>query len=235
MTEMYERMEQVPSMDPDCRQTQRDQHIIMEVKATIAKAIMRDTFVAATFLDRDPQFLSQHNEGLQAHSNNSNKHALFRNNTNQLSYFVKSPSTKGIYMNTIDNLEASIKAQVSSKASQFRIQRMPIRFKQLKKMKVIRNFYRPGGVFKDFREETRAMLDRAFTIDKQFLKTPKFIKDKVDLENIEQVLRRHFRQLKDQFTYQIAASGAKQYPVIGWLDYVDQCQKWRILGLNLTS
>ena len=58
---------------------------------------------------------------------------------------------------------------------------LPIRFKQLKKMRVIRKFSRPKSVFKDFIEVTPAMLDAAFDIDKQLLKTPKFIKDADEL------------------------------------------------------
>lgn len=100
-------------------------------------------------------------------------------------------------------------------------------------MRIIRKFARNKSVFKDFIEVKESMLQKAFETDVQYLKTPKFIKDSRQLQDVNDVLRKHFGLLKDQFIYQIA--DIKYYPVIGWMDYVHQCDSWGFVGKDLTN
>ena len=90
-------------------------------------------------------------------------------------------------------------------------------------------------MFRDYRLESDEMILKAFTTDKQYMKTPKFIKDKQDLEEVEKILLKYFRQLKQQFNYQIANGGQSAYPAIGLLGYADQCYKWRVFGPTLSQ
>ena len=66
---------------------------------------------------------------------------------------------------------------------------MKIAFKRVMKMKQIRNFSKPNSVFADWAEDTTKKLDKAFELDMQFLKTPKFIKDPYDLQETHNVLK----------------------------------------------
>lgn len=69
------------------------------------------------------------------------------------------------------------------------IRTMKIAFKRVMKMKQIRNFSKPNSVFADWAEDTTKKLDKAFELDMQFLKTPKFIKDPYDLQETHNVLK----------------------------------------------
>ena len=49
---------------------------------------------------------------------------------------------------------------------------------------------------------------------------------------MEDVLRKHFKALKDQFLCQIA--NVDTYPVIGMIDYSKHCDNWGIIDKDLT-
>ena len=100
-------------------------------------------------------------------------------------------------------------------------------------MKEIRNFNRPKSVFGPFTFTTQKLIDKGFEKDAQYIKTHKFIKDSNELAATLQVLKKYYRELKDQFQIQIATP--KNYPVIGWLDYVNTCNQWGIVGEGLTG
>lgn len=72
-------------------------------------------------------------------------------------------------------------------------------YKKIKKVKQIRNFFRPKSVFAEFRLDTEKKLDDGFELDKQFMKTNKFIKDPSELAATLSVLRKYYGPLKDQF------------------------------------
>ena len=110
---------------------------------------------------------------------------------------------------------------------------MRVHFKRVKKVKMLRNFRRSTSVFHDWRVDTRKNMDKAFQIDSQFIKTDKFIKDKVDAEATLEVLREYFQPLKNQFLNQ--CSIPKFYPVITWLEFSKACKNWNIFDKYLSS
>ena len=75
-------------------------------------------------------------------------------------------------------------------------------------------------------------MDKAFELDKQYMKISKFIKDSEELNEVIKVLRKYFAILKDQYINCIA--NPKFYPVIGWLDYSKACEIWKMYDKNLT-
>ena len=100
-------------------------------------------------------------------------------------------------------------------------------------MKVIRHFVKPKSVYKEYNEDTERILDKAFALDKQFMKINKMVKDPAEVERIMLVLRKYYPQMRDQYINLIA--NKKSYPVINWLDYVNSCKTWKIIDRNLSS
>ena len=64
------------------------------------------------------------------------------------------------------------------------------------------------------------------------MKLRRFIKDDTDKNNTLRVLEENFPFLKNQFTRLIST---RSYPVIDWLDFVGECQKWKIIDMDLTQ
>ena len=116
-----------------------------------------------------------------------------------------------------------------------------VRYKQTKKMRIIRHFKRKNSMFKDFLEVTEKMTDAAFEKEKAFLKTARFIKPEkeglpmTEIQNVHLVIQKYYGALYEQFVYQIASVNV--YPVIGWLDFVRQTEHgYKIVdGSSLTS
>ena len=79
------------------------------------------------------------------------------------------------------------------------LQNMKIAYKDIKKVKQIRQFSFPDSIFADWRKDTPQSLATAFELDAQFVKTFKFIKDPVDREKTMKVLGTYFGPLKNQF------------------------------------
>lgn len=104
------------------------------------------------------------------------------------------------------------------------LQNMKIAYKDIKKVKQIRQFSFPGSIFAEWQKDTPNALDKAFELDAQFVKTFKFIKDPIDLGETMKVLKTYFRPLKNQFTNQIC--NPKFFPVITWMEFSDACAKW---------
>ena len=65
------------------------------------------------------------------------------------------------------------------------------------------------------------------------MKTHKFIKDKNQEEEVIDVLRDYYPELKDQFATQIG--NIENYPVVSWLDFVNACKDWKIVDKNLSQ
>jgi len=147
--------------------------------------------------------------------------------TNQLDVVIKHPDEIGCnYLCVPELRRTSLNKHLSA-------HKAPIFHKQVKKVKVIRHFHRPQSVFAEFQEDKEKDLDKAFELDKQYMKIPKFIKDPNEVDAVMKVLREYFPQLRDQFNNQIA--NPKFYPVIGWLDYVNSCKTWELIDKYLTS
>mmetsp|Transcript_2384 Transcript_2384/g.3646 ORF Transcript_2384/g.3646 Transcript_2384/m.3646 type:complete len:201 (-) Transcript_2384:870-1472(-) len=79
--------------------------------------------------------------------------------------------------------------------------RVPYYYKKIKKVSMVRHFYRPNSIFSDYAEPTKKLLGLGFDNDKQFLKNPKFIKDPKDLAKTEDVLRKFYPKLLLQFMH----------------------------------
>lgn len=69
--------------------------------------------------------------------------------------------------------------------------------------------------------------------DRKFKKLPKFIKDRVDLQNTYDVLLEYYPQIKNFYVNCIA--NPKSFPVIDWLDFVNISKDWGIIDASLTS
>ena len=98
---------------------------------------------------------------------------------------------------------------------------------------MIRHFVKDVSVFADWREDTLEMSNKAFVLDSQFIKSPKFIKDKDDLDATHSVLRKHFQLLKNEFLN--LCSNPKFYPVITWLEFSKACKQWQLFDEYLSS
>ena len=109
---------------------------------------------------------------------------------------------------------------------------MRISYKEVKKVKHVRTFFRPKSVFADWQMDTPQLIDKAFGLDTQFMKTFKFIKDPTDLADTLKVLKEHFVALKSEFLNMIA--NVKWYPVVTWLEYSQACKHWQLFDQNLS-
>ena len=176
----------------------------------LQEKIGEETFVVATFLP-----CQQHAMRTASVSGN------------QVEAVIKHPGQIGVnYLGIPDIRRTPMNKHLSaSKGS--------VHYKQIKKIKQIRKFWRPNSVFAGFVEDTSKGLDKGFELDRQYMKIPKFIKDPEEANDVMRVLRKYFPQLKDQFLSQIA--NPKFYPVVGWLDYGNACTQWQIVDKNLTS
>ena len=149
--------------------------------------------------------------------------ALYLPSKKNLEFMVKHNDLEGIFYQSCAMQE--MKSQS--------IKTIPPVEKMIKKVKEIRHFNLKSSVFNKFIQDDEAILDRAFELDNELSKMPKFVKDKDDLNKSMKVLRKHYPNLKNQFISQIA--NPKSYPVIDWLDFVDACNHWDIIDKNLTA
>ena len=113
------------------------------------------------------------------------------------------------------------------------LRKMRIQYKRVKKVKMLRNFCFKTSVFAKWKMDTKPMRDKAFTIDCQFIKSDKFIKDQDDLDATHDVLREYFQPLKNQFLTQ--CSIPKFYPVITWMEFSRACKLWNIYDKYLNT
>ena len=98
---------------------------------------------------------------------------------------------------------------------------------------MMRQFEKKNSVFAKWRVDSKPMRDKAFTIDSQFIKSDKFIKDPDDLEATNSILRDYFEPLKNQFLTQ--CSIPKFYPVITWMEFSRACKHWDIYDKYLNG
>lgn len=136
---------------------------------------------------------------------------------------IKHPSFKGVYF--LNNLLIPRNKQMS-------INKLVPKYKQVKKVRKIRRFYKPDSVFAKWKEDTTESLDEAFELDWQYMKMDKFMNNPEDIETIKPLYRRFFQALKNQFLTLI--SHPKTYPQIPWLTFINYCKKWMVVDESLT-
>lgn len=98
--------------------------------------------------------------------------------------------------------------------------------KRVKEYKIIRKFDKPVSMFRDFPEDSPALLKKAFQKDIEQWKLGRVIKDQFEYRRICDLLFSHTEQIKSIFTNQIALSS---FPSISWIDFGQMCQQWRIV------
>ena len=119
----------------------------------------------------------------------------------QLNVCIKSPDIPGVFYTRLTGLAK----QLEKTGKGLTLGKQEVRYKQTKKMRIIRRFERKKSVFKDFIDVTDKMLGQAFDLDMQYIKTHKFIKPgkdglpETELDDVHNVLRKHFAELKDQY------------------------------------
>lgn len=96
----------------------------------------------------------------------------------------------------------------------------------------IRHFSFPNSVFAKFRPDSEHLLEQCFLTDTKQWKIQRFVKDEVQQQNIIAIVRKHYGTLKNQFLRLICC---KSYPVIDWLDFVQECTNWKMIDMDLTS
>ena len=82
------------------------------------------------------------------------------------------------------------------------------------------------SVFKDFRMETKTILDRCFEIDWKKVKINQFV-NTIDAPKIKKSVYDNFLFIKNVFIYRISIS--KSYPTLGWLIFMDFCNEISVL------
>lgn len=80
-------------------------------------------------------------------------------------------------------------------------------------------------MFKDWIDDSLALLKKAFEKDLENSKISRFIKDMLEFRRVCDVLTEHTSFIKDLFTYSIALSS---FPSISWIDFTNLCQEWQI-------
>ena len=95
----------------------------------------------------------------------------------------------------------------------------------MKEYKIERVFDKPNSMFKDWVDDSLALLKKAFEKDLENSKISRFIKDMLEFRRVCDVLTEHTSFIKDLFTYSIALSS---FPSISWIDFTNLCQEWQI-------
>lgn len=108
-----------------------------------------------------------------------------------------------------------------------------IHSKLIKKEKLMRYFRKPLSVFAHLKEDCDELLKKAFYLDIEQCKLPRFIKNQEDRELTIQALEKHYAGLKNEFNSLI--TNPKTYPGISWLDFADTCIAWKVMDKNLGS
>jgi|LauGreDrversion4_2_1035121.scaffolds.fasta_scaffold122619_2 hypothetical protein len=88
--------------------------------------------------------------------------------------------------------------------------------KRVKEYKIIRKFDKPLSMFKDFPEDSKALLRKAFLKDIDQWKLGRVIKDLFDYRRLCDLLFDYSERIKNIFTNQIAMSS---FPSISWIDF----------------
>lgn len=107
---------------------------------------------------------------------------------------------------------------------------MWVQEKKVRKVMEVRYFVFKTSVFKDFKKDTKAVIQRAFEHDMDKCKLSNLFKSNPDdLKSTEAVLKKYYPQLKDQFIATIA--DPKSYPYGDWINFTKICGpgKWNII------
>ena len=79
-------------------------------------------------------------------------------------------------------------------------------FKSMKNVVKERGFDHAGSVFRDWKPDNQAMIDKCLEHDFKVWKVHKFVKDPDELENVKRIIKAKFPILKEVYHYLIASS-----------------------------
>mmetsp|Transcript_33982 Transcript_33982/g.33126 ORF Transcript_33982/g.33126 Transcript_33982/m.33126 type:complete len:307 (+) Transcript_33982:58-978(+) len=102
---------------------------------------------------------------------------------------------------------------------------IPIYVKQHKMKVVERVFKKETSVFKDWKEDTPAVLEKCIQHDLNLWKIPRFVKDPQEQEKLWGIAEKHFKKLKDIF---LTLACRSIYPCISWIDFTNYCEICKI-------
>lgn len=103
---------------------------------------------------------------------------------------------------------------------------MYVDHKRVKEYRITRKFDKPNSMFKDYMEDTPALLKRVLMKDLESWKLGRVIKDQFELRRVLDTLLEYTEQIKDMFNHSIALSS---FPSISWIDFGNMCTSWKIL------
>lgn len=95
---------------------------------------------------------------------------------------------------------------------------LPPRKEQVKQEEA---FSKPKSVFRPFKEDTEKVINATIEQDFSEWKVPNFVKDPEDLEKVENLIRTHFRLIKNMYT---SMQVGECYPSIGLLEFTTWCK-----------
>ena len=88
---------------------------------------------------------------------------------------------------------------------------------KMTKLKVVKRvFKKDTSVFKDWKEDTPILLNKAMELDQKEWKAARFIKDPAEVESCWRVIKQNFSKLKDVF---ITLAARSNFPYVGLLDF----------------
>lgn len=93
---------------------------------------------------------------------------------------------------------------------------LKLSFKEYKKEDVARNFEKDKSVFKDWKEDNLAKLQKGFELEMSYSRVPKFVKDPTVQQEIFSLLQANRSMLKTVFLMLCSSSS---YPSLSWLDF----------------
>ena len=80
-------------------------------------------------------------------------------------------------------------------------------------------------MFKDWTDDSKQLLRKAFLKDLENTKIQRFIRDSLEYRRVCDVLFEYTEVIKDMFNYGIAISS---FPSISWIDFCNSCTEWKI-------
>ena len=81
---------------------------------------------------------------------------------------------------------------------------------------VERVFKKETSVFREWKEDTPHVLNKAMELDQKEWKAARFIKDPAEVESCWRVIKQNFSKLKDVF---ITMASKSSFPFVGLLDF----------------
>jgi hypothetical protein len=96
----------------------------------------------------------------------------------------------------------------------------------------IRIFSKKQSVFKEWVSDTSESLKLSFGIDMSHSRLRKVVKYDTDYQQVVALLLDNLPQIKDIFVHCV---GISSFPYISWLEFVNLCTKWHIIGKILSN